>query len=794
MAIEKRCLLALCLALAGAWAVTAGDWVWVLRPPPYTIEDLGPLVQANTLSDKFMFRTAAGATHLVLGYYYGNVSTNRCELLDVNLETGEARKIVATYGRPFRMALLQNDKAYLMTSDPGWLMEWDPVTGATRDIAPTADKTTQSHAIGTGGDGQLHIGGAVKGYLEVYNPVTDVKTNYGIMDDPGPPYYRYVYTLGADARYDYCGMGQNPWYLVILDRQTGQQTVYWKNLGNTGLTVSQATNDEWYVSRSGTDGSCWYHLTGGVPVEVPANQVPPLKPWYMRGNVCHDIAGFASYGYEVDLDDAYPDSSNNATATVRWRRIGETEWRTASVSGFGIAPMTLKRIYAPPGRETLHGWAYPYGPNFNYDPATNAATIIGNNQRSMYHCLFYDHRWYMAGYAAILEEYDSTKPWTLKVSSNISDPTINPHQVPIGLSAKYYYYAAKGADGCVYVGGHRERDATGGALGWYHPDTGARGNVPYEVLYQYDTRDLIAVNNGAQIVYSSVAINGATEAKLFVLDVATKSIIGEYTPIPGGAETGKLAEVAPGVICGVTASTIYRLNLNSGVLEYRVAVPGTAFYGIPSYDRRLEKGPDGFLWLFVGTPPRLCRINPADGSVQEVLSHNTMRSVCFSDGDAYLYIDANPQRIRNLLIRRERFRLALKTGWNLVSIPLAPDQPAHTSVFPPEQVSAVWEYDSQGSYAVPDVIQPKKGYWVRANEDTTIEVIGLRPEDVRVPVSVGWNLIGVVGTETQPWQPMPPPETTAAVWGYQPPYSVPREKLLEGEGFWVYAVDDATLF
>ena len=55
-----RSVVAAVALVAMAGAAQAGQWV--LGPGPFTVQDLGPQIQANTLSDKFMFRTSTGAT------------------------------------------------------------------------------------------------------------------------------------------------------------------------------------------------------------------------------------------------------------------------------------------------------------------------------------------------------------------------------------------------------------------------------------------------------------------------------------------------------------------------------------------------------------------------------------------------------------------------------------------------------------------------------------------------------------------------------------------------------------
>jgi hypothetical protein len=155
---------------------------------------------------------------------------------------------------------------YIGSGDPGYFMVYDPETGQTRQIAKLADKGAQY--VIEGDDGAVYIGECVKGYVERYDPKTQAWDNYGIMDDPGPPYYRYAYTLGADKRYIYIAMGQRPWYLVVYDRMQRTARIYWKELQATYVGVSRGTDGQWYATCSSKAISFrWYRLRGDQPPE-----------------------------------------------------------------------------------------------------------------------------------------------------------------------------------------------------------------------------------------------------------------------------------------------------------------------------------------------------------------------------------------------------------------------------------------------------------------------------------------------------------------------------------------------
>ena len=65
-------------------------------------------------------------------------------------------------------------------------------------------------------------------------------------------------------------------------------------------------------------------------------------------------------------------------------------------------------------------------------------------------------------------------------------------------------------------------------------------------------------------------------------------------------------------------------------------------------------------------------------------------------------------------------KMYLNDGWNLVAVGGQPVEPSRDAVFPAEICIAVWQYDTSGGYAVPDVITLDHGYWVLATQDTTL--------------------------------------------------------------------------
>ncbi len=91
-----------------------------------------------------------------------------------------------------------------------------------------------------------------------------------------------------------------------------------------------------------------------------------------------------------------------------------------------------------------------------------------------------------------------------------------------------------------------------------------------------------------------------------------------------------------------------------------------------------------------------------------------------------------------------RLDLPLKTGWNMVSVPLELADASPGAVFKGEIV-AIYTWDPVAkSYTVPTTIEPECGYWVAVTEDKTITVTGTPVTEWDSDLTTGWNMVGSV--------------------------------------------------
>ena len=670
-------LMAVATDAAGNFARSAVVSISVTNPPaysladgPFVVENLGSVLSANTMDRPFYF-TLSNNVHFA-AFYLTTYGTTNFQILDVNLSQGTARLTNgASLGRigVHGTVLYPNGNVYIASMEAnglGYFSEYNPTTGETRQIAQaTGSDPGQYDEIGD--DGWIYIGGYPNAFVDRYNPNTDVYERL----NTGSALSSYAYTLGADTRYVYVGVGESPWYMAIYDTQTTNTVLYWSTNADVFGQVRHATNGCWYYERFGpttTNQVTWYQLTNGAPLLTAynANTPPPglLVINAQRANVVDGVNNGYLMGYNVNLDYAYPDSASNY-ANIQWRAVGTSNWLSVVVTNFHLTPIGISRLY-PLDSNRLLGFSSFYGPVWTYSISNSQTTDLGVSPScNLYDAIVGTGVDYFCGYVATLLHYDPSRPWTLVASTtNFFNTSINPYQTSLAIG-KHEYFTTYGSDGMVYVAAIHERDSAGGELGWYDPVTGTNGSLRTPFLTD-EPADLKPALGGTKLLYVSTSTN------IFVFDVATKSIDRIISPlgtnltvckVSGAYYYGldKVVEISPGIVLGVAGSNIFKVNITNGSVINSSTLPGYAFQESQRIqNRRLVMGPDGYIWMFRWyrdaqnfNKSSLYRISPADLSYSTVLT-NTFYSygennLMFNGGDMYLYGGNNLYRVRGVL-------------------------------------------------------------------------------------------------------------------------------------------------
>jgi hypothetical protein len=560
--------------------------------------------------------------------------------------------IVTLNRQPYSLSLYVYDPASDSLEDRGLLVDWPG--GELRPVALGPN----GRIYGTG----LHRDGKVGLYC--YDPESRrLVRDYGGVGPSHTIGSTIPRGIGVDDTHAYIISGELPCYLVAVELATGNEKVLFEiphltaPSGERMEIISEFPGAWANVPRD--DGlSDQYWLYHGNAISK-SNQVRPwpdqVSPWDRAGprpELYYDQLDPDEHGNAVLWFRAHGDAAQD-TVTDRPRDAAPEElgWNAIHLAGVKtyagrLGPLAL----LPDGR--LYGAGEYYVGSFLFDPATGTTTRLGRNQGlSGYTNIVAGDKLYSSGYpGGPLFVYDPKRPWTAHHAGSPghpapahSDPRCNPRRLGAfeqTTRTAIMHSSVAGADGKLYFGGFGARHYTGGGLGWYDPRTNELDGI-WKPFSGYAIYHLARARDGRSIVISTATaadeLQGgrvSAEAKLFVFDVATRSILREITPVPGARSTGLIIKTSPGRLLGLTTTAseygqggtgiLYGADLDAGDVLFRKELPTTVstddywpHWVDPSQeDQHLALDRNGFVWTLLKNV--LVRIDPQNARVQVV--------------------------------------------------------------------------------------------------------------------------------------------------------------------------------
>lgn len=122
--------------------------------------------------------------------------------------------------------------------------------------------------------------------------------------------------------------------------------------------------------------------------------------------------------------------------------------------------------------------------------------------------------------------------------------------------------------------------------------------------------------------------------------------------------------------------------------------------------------------------------------------------------------------------------LSLTAGWNLISLPVTPDDANLSALFP----NATVAYKFEGAYQQATTLEPGLGYWIKVPEGGTYTIQGQSFDAYTVSLDPGWHLMGAVGATGTP--ATSPAGEISVMYGFSGSYSQATE-FEAGKGYWV---------
>jgi len=135
------------------------------------------------------------------------------------------------------------------------------------------------------------------------------------------------------------------------------------------------------------------------------------------------------------------------------------------------------------------------------------------------------------------------------------------------------------------------------------------------------------------------------------------------------------------------------------------------------------------------------------------------------------------------------YSLELKTGWNLISLPIEPETPSCELIFPdPLTARGVWQCNSLTSrFERTATLQALRAYWVYSAHPVQLRIRGRLLPMAQGDLPAGWNAIGPAAEVPVPDDP----ELAAKAWAWDPAsrqYVQETDRLQPGRGYWFFAL------
>jgi hypothetical protein len=138
-----------------------------------------------------------------------------------------------------------------------------------------------------------------------------------------------------------------------------------------------------------------------------------------------------------------------------------------------------------------------------------------------------------------------------------------------------------------------------------------------------------------------------------------------------------------------------------------------------------------------------------------------------------------------MLYRSQTYQevLALRSGWNMISLPVTMANTIRTTLFP-TAISDAYTYTT--SYVSEDTLRTGVGYWLKYSVPSSVALSGIPLQAETVFVQQGWNMIGSISEPLPIHHVISEPGnlSTSSFFGYDGIYQT-TDTLWPGKGCWV---------
>lgn len=131
------------------------------------------------------------------------------------------------------------------------------------------------------------------------------------------------------------------------------------------------------------------------------------------------------------------------------------------------------------------------------------------------------------------------------------------------------------------------------------------------------------------------------------------------------------------------------------------------------------------------------------------------------------------------------YSYSIQNGWNLISVPFDVGSGVKALLFP-TATSQAFLFNGIAGYAAQDTLAEGVGYWLKFDQDQTVDLGGLSVPTDTVSVASGWNLMGTISNPVpvSSIATEPPGILSSLFYSYSGSYQQ-ADTLLPGNAYWI---------
>ncbi len=276
------------------------------------------------------------------------------------------------------------------------------------------------------------------------------------------------------------------------------------------------------------------------------------------------------------------------------------------------------------------------------------------------------------------------------------------------------------------------------------------------------------------------------------------SVSGIYVTILGGIKINIFDEL--GMRIGPVNDTLWEINIdNSGLLGgmmFNPEGPKIIYLPLNKQYRTIIESPDSGQSGLLNFTKIINGVVQARACFDSIfLPANAVGRSNFTpiNYNLELNIDLNNDSVAEYKLWPDWLMsiIALKEGWNLISLPIEISEKGITDIFP-RATSQAFTYN--GSYQTQDTLPENHGFWLKSAATETINIFGKTKYQDTISVRQGWNIINSLSGYIPTTTVISIPENIiiSNFYGYDETYFT-ADTLLPGKGYWVKVNADGEL-